>query len=223
MPLELDWCLRLLLAAACGGLIGYERSSRLKNAGIRTHIIVAVGAALIMIVSKYGFADVLTRSDVVLDPSRIAAQIVSGISFIGAGTILVKQDNVNGLTTAAGVWATAAVGMAAGAGLYFIALAAMLVVVAVQFLFRERRLLKYFLKRLHVHFKLTLNQTPDGLAQLKHQLQVAGLSQIQLDISAITQTTVTVEIDAVTQRPEQLNQLFEQLINEHGVQSVERS
>ncbi|MCZ3394446.1 MgtC/SapB family protein, partial [Enterococcus faecium] len=106
-----------------------------KNAGIRTHIIVALGAALTMLISKYGFYDLLQSRGIGLDPSRIAAQIISGISFIGAGTILVRGEGVNGLTTAAGVWATAAVGMAIGSGLYFIGFTAAVLIVASQYLF----------------------------------------------------------------------------------------
>lgn len=91
-----------------------------KSAGIRTHMVVAVAPALFMLVSKYGFFDLLSLHDISLDPSRIAAQIVTGISFIGAGTILVRREQISGLTTAAGVWATAAIGMAVGAGMYVI-------------------------------------------------------------------------------------------------------
>lgn len=97
--------------------IGLEREIRHKDAGLRTHTLVGVGAALFMLISKYGFTDVLEGRLVVLDPSRVAAQIVSGIGFIGAGVIFVRRDAVRGLTTAAAVWVTAAVGAAAGAGL----------------------------------------------------------------------------------------------------------
>lgn len=117
---ELDWLLRIIVAAICGGVIGYERAIQRKSAGVRTHIVVAIASALFMIVSKYGFTDLLNMHDIALDPSRIAAQIVTGISFIGAGTILVRKEQISGLTTAAGVWATAAIGMAIGAGMYFI-------------------------------------------------------------------------------------------------------
>jgi putative Mg2+ transporter-C (MgtC) family protein len=103
----------LLLSAT----IGLEREIRQKSAGLRTHTLVGVGAALFMLVSKYGFMDVLVPGRIVLDPSRVAAQVVSGIGFLGAGLIFVRRDAVRGLTTAAGVWITAAVGMAAGAGL----------------------------------------------------------------------------------------------------------
>jgi putative Mg2+ transporter-C (MgtC) family protein len=107
----------LLLSAA----IGLEREVRQKDAGLRTHTLVGIGAALFMLISKYGFTDVLESRLVVLDPSRMAAQIVSGIGFIGAGLIFVRRDAVRGLTTAASIWLTAAVGAAAGAGLLVLA------------------------------------------------------------------------------------------------------
>lgn len=107
-----------LLLSAC---IGVEREMRQKNAGLRTHTLVGLGAALFMMVSKFGFDDVVVRGLIVVDPSRVAAQIVSGIGFIGAGLIFVRRDSVRGLTTAASVWVTAAVGAAAGAGLVLLA------------------------------------------------------------------------------------------------------
>ncbi len=107
----------LLLSAA----IGVEREIRQKSAGLRTHTLVVVGAALFVLISKYGFNDVLKPGQVILDPSRMAAQIVSGIGFLGAGLIFVRRDSVRGLNTAASIWVTAAVGAAAGAGLPLIA------------------------------------------------------------------------------------------------------
>jgi putative Mg2+ transporter-C (MgtC) family protein len=105
------------LALLLSAIIGLEREIRQKSAGLRTHTLVGVGAALFMLISKYGFNDVLEPGRVVVDPSRVAAQIVTGIGFIGAGVIFVRRDSVRGLTTAAGVWVAAAVGAAAGAGL----------------------------------------------------------------------------------------------------------
>jgi putative Mg2+ transporter-C (MgtC) family protein len=105
------------LALVLSATIGLERELRHKDAGLRTHTLVGVGSALFMLVSKYGFTDVLEKQIVVLDPSRMAAQIVSGIGFIGAGLIFVNRGSVRGLTTAASIWVTAAVGSAAGAGL----------------------------------------------------------------------------------------------------------
>jgi putative Mg2+ transporter-C (MgtC) family protein len=112
---------RLLAAAALGSLIGFERERLLWAAGIRTHMLVCVGACLFMIVSAFGFSTSITQSHVVLDPSRIAAQVVSGIGFLGAGAILARGEIVRGLTTAASIWTVAAIGLAVGGGLYFAA------------------------------------------------------------------------------------------------------
>jgi putative Mg2+ transporter-C (MgtC) family protein len=105
------------LAFLLSGLIGLEREWRQKDAGLRTYTVVGIGAALFMLISKYGFTDVLAKGTVVLDPSRVAAQIVSGLGFIGAGVIFVHRGSVKGLTTAAGIWLTAAIGAACAAGL----------------------------------------------------------------------------------------------------------
>ena len=125
---------RLGTAALLGSLIGLDRQRLDKSAGLRTHMLVSVGSALVMIVSAYGFADVLTSDHVVLDPSRIAAQVVSGIGFLGAGSILLRGEIVRGLTTAASLWSVAAIGLAAGGAVYGAAVAAtviMLVILAV--------------------------------------------------------------------------------------------
>jgi putative Mg2+ transporter-C (MgtC) family protein len=111
----------LSLALALSAAIGLEREMRQKNAGLRTHTLVGVGAALFMLISKYGFTDVLEPRLIVLDPSRVAAQIVTGVGFLGAGLIFVRRDAVRGLTTAASIWVTAAIGAAAGSGLLVLA------------------------------------------------------------------------------------------------------
>ncbi|WP_020103289.1 MgtC/SapB family protein [Mycobacterium sp. 360MFTsu5.1] len=113
--------IELVVAFGLTALIGLEREIQGKSAGLRTQTIVGTAAALIMLVSKYGFGDVLTPGLVVVDPSRVAAQIVSGIGFLGAGIIIVRRGSVHGLTTAASVWESAAIGMAAGAGLLLLA------------------------------------------------------------------------------------------------------
>ena len=113
----------LILAFVLSALVGLEREMRQKAAGLRTNTLVGVSAALFMLISKYGFANVLMEGRVVVDPSRVAAQIVSGIGFIGGGVIFMRRDAVKGLTTAASVWLTAALGMACGAGLPVLALA----------------------------------------------------------------------------------------------------
>ena len=124
---NLEFFLRVLIACICGACIGVERSKRFKEAGIRTHVIVCCAAAMMMIVSKYGFAD-LTTNGVLFngtrgaDAARIAAQVVSGVSFLGAGVIFKNGSTVKGLTTAAGIWATAGIGLAIGCGMYWLGL-----------------------------------------------------------------------------------------------------
>ncbi len=125
-----EFTLRLVLAGVLGAVIGLDREYRAKEAGFRTHFLVSLGSALIMIVSQYGFAGVLGTPGVSLDPSRVAAQIVSGIGFLGAGTIIFQKQFVRGLTTAAGLWATAGIGMAVGGGLYALGLIATLLTLA---------------------------------------------------------------------------------------------
>lgn len=140
------FCLRVAIACICGGAIGFERTKRLKEAGIRTHCIIASAAALMMILSKYGFSDLESAGGIFYagtkgaDPSRIASQVVSGISFLGAGVIFRngKSGNaVKGLTTAAGMWATAAVGMSIGGGLYLLGLVETVLIVIVQVVFHR--------------------------------------------------------------------------------------
>lgn len=120
--------IRLIISGLLGALIGLEREFRSKEAGFRTHFLVAVGSALIMLVSKYGFADILQNHNVELDPSRIAAQVVSGIGFLGAGTIIIHKQFVRGLTTAAGIWATSGIGLTIGSGMYTVGISATILV-----------------------------------------------------------------------------------------------
>ena len=127
---EMEYLIGVLVAVVLGFAIGFERKLRYKEAGIRTHTIVCVGSALIMVVSKYGFGDSIEA-----DASRVAAQIVSGIGFLGAGIIVYRRHEIRGLTTAAAVWATVGVGMAAGAGLYVVAVGATAILIAIQCLF----------------------------------------------------------------------------------------
>jgi putative Mg2+ transporter-C (MgtC) family protein len=126
-----EMLLRLIAAAVLGSLIGIERERLLWAAGIRTHMLVCVGSCLIMIVSQYGFANILTYEHVVLDPSRIAAQVVSGIGFLGAGAILARGEIVKGLTTAASIWTVAAIGLAVGGGLYLAAAASTIIILII--------------------------------------------------------------------------------------------
>lgn len=135
----LDFAGRLVLACLCGAAIGYERSKRFKEAGIRTHIIVCCASALFMLVSKYGLADMITADGAFsygthgTDPARVAAQVVSGISFLCAGVIFKNEGLVKGLTTAAGLWFTAGLGLAVGSGMIFLGIIATVLISAIQY------------------------------------------------------------------------------------------
>ena len=130
---NLEFLIRLLLSAGLGALVGLERSKRQKEAGVRTHCIIACTSALFMILSKYAFMDLVDISGIRgADPARIAAQVVSGISFLGAGVIFKNGNSIRGLTTAAGMWGTAAVGMAIGAGMYWVGLIEAAILVTIQ-------------------------------------------------------------------------------------------
>lgn len=134
---QLECILRIVVACICGALIGFERSRRQKEAGIRTHIIVALGSALMMIVSKYGFFDIVDGQNGSFSGDRIAANIITGVSFLGAGMIFFRGSSIKGLTTAAGVWTTAGVGLAVGAGLYLIAGIATMLILIIQIIFHK--------------------------------------------------------------------------------------
>ena len=121
--LNVEIMLRLQVVGLLGAISGLDLEYRAKEAGYRTHFLVSLGSALIMIVSQYGFQEIIKENSVTLDPSRVAAQVVSGIGFIGAGTIILQKQIVRGLTTAAGIWATAGIGLAVGAGMYAIGIA----------------------------------------------------------------------------------------------------
>ncbi len=136
LQMDLISLFRLVLSCICGIAIGFERKNRSKEAGVRTHCIVACASALMMIISKYGFYDLITQSlegiDVRLDPSRMAQGIVTGVGFLGAGMIYIQRGSIRGLTTASGIWATSGIGMAIGSGMYFIGISATLVILLLQ-------------------------------------------------------------------------------------------
>ena len=153
---------RMLVSCLCGMIIGFERENRAKEAGIRTHCIVACASAMMMIISKYGFEDLIqayTSADVRLDPSRMAQGIVTGVGFLGAGTIYVQRSNIRGLTTAAGLWATCGIGMAIGGGMYVIGLSATLIILAAQIVLHSSG--KFMISHKSKYIKIYGIETPD--------------------------------------------------------------
>lgn len=147
---------RLVLACACGAVIGLERSHRRKDAGIKTHIILAMGSALFIIISQYAFADIALSEAYRADISRIASNIVTGVSFLCAGVIFVRGGAIKGLTTATGIWTTAGIGMAAGAGMYAITVFATLLILSIQLLFHKKS--KEFESHCTVDFTFALSK-----------------------------------------------------------------
>jgi putative Mg2+ transporter-C (MgtC) family protein len=172
----LEMLIRLILAAILGGIVGIERSRRFKDAGVRTHSVVACAASLMMMISKYGFLDILGRAGIGnTDPARIAAGVVTGVSFLGAGIIFrdKQQHSIKGLTTAAGIWCVAGIGMAAGAGVYFLAVFATIFVVILQFLMHKIQIGndRYNNARMQV----VINDDPDAVKRMDKRLKDWGI------------------------------------------------
>ncbi len=135
---QCDYLLRVLVGGLCGMVIGYERESRLKTAGIRTHTIIAMASSLMVVLSKYGFIDVVHLDSVQVDASRVAAGVVSALGFLGAGIILNRKNGISGITTAAGIWATLGIGMTIGAGMWMLGIGSTLMLLVFQYLFHKQ-------------------------------------------------------------------------------------
>ena len=187
---QVEYLVRIFVAACLGLLIGSERKNRNKSAGIRTHVIVALGAALIMVVSKYGFMDVEKA-----DAARVAAQVVSGIGFLGAGVIFVRNNLVNGLTTAAGIWATAGVGLALGSGMYVVGISSALLVLFIQFVMHR---IAYFADVASGGLiRMTLVKREGIVQSMEDYLQREKLSVISVKINKTKKDEVKLEFAVV--------------------------
>lgn len=184
------YVLRLLLACLCGGAIGIERTLRQKDAGFRTHMIVAMGAALMTIVSKYGFLDVVTSDiligDVRVDVSRVASNIITGISFLGAGMIFANGSSIKGLTTAAGILVTATAGMAIGAGLYTTGIIATALVIIIQIVFHTFLIGfdKVLANDITHDMVVRLKASPEAIIRLKERLKEHDISVMGTKITS---------------------------------------
>lgn len=170
---EWEYVLRLVIACVCGAFVGFERSRRFKDAGIRTHVMVTLGAALIMIVSKYGFQDIPALEMMKVDASRVASNVVTGVGFLGAGVIFFKGTSIKGLTTAAGIWTTAGIGLALGAGMYFIGIASAVIMIIAQFFLH--RILKSVDSYSTSEMSVSLQNEPGVIDTFKNQLEKENL------------------------------------------------
>lgn len=200
---QLEYFIRILLAGICGSVIGLERRKRFKDAGIRTHLILAIGCAVIMIVSKYAFSDTLDY-----DAARVASNIITGVGFLGAGVIFVKSGSVRGLTTAAGIWTTAAIGMAIGAGFYLLGIAVTILLVVIQLLLYR---LVPALESIEVaELLIKAKRTPDILEKIKAELDKNNIFISTMKIKK-HETELDIRFSVKVQKDHSLQGLFELL------------
>ena len=178
-----EFLIKMVLATVMGVIIGFERKSRNKGAGIRTHAIVSLASALMMIVSKYGFFDIVEY-----DAARVAAQVVSGIGFLGTGLIFIKNNAVNGLTTAAGIWATAGIGLAMGAGLYSVAIFGTLLIVIIQILMHKDTFLSK--DHLTITFEISLEDSFNTIREIRNCLERFKLEIQNVEIIKKSRTVI---------------------------------
>ena len=194
----LDFALRIILAMVCGGVIGFERTRRFKGAGLRTHMIVCSAAALIMIISKYGFLDMTDQAGQIFgemrgaDPARIAAQVVSGISFLGAGVIFKNRGAVSGLTTAAGLWATSGIGLAMGSGMYLLGVFTTILIALFQYLLHRFRIGADSMPLYQISF--TVQQNADFQKVLEAQIKEWSIHMVETKVSKKEHGKVTYDI-----------------------------
>ena len=213
-----SYIIRMLVACFCGAVIGLERSRRQKDAGIRTHMIVALGAALIMVVSKYGFFDLLQYEGLRADASRIASNVVTGVGFLGAGVIFVRDVSIKGLTTAAGIWTTAGVGLAIGAGMYSVAVAATLLMVISQFILH-----RYFSKLENTanEFTVVVTDSKDSVKNLKDKLASKNISVAKCNISRNTDSTLTLDVTVKKSRTISMDEIMLLIEQDDSIISVD--
>lgn len=210
-----EFLFRLILASLLGGVIGLERQIRAKEAGVRTHILIGIGSAMFMIVSKYGFYDVIEHTHIGLDSSRIAAQVVTGVGFLGAGNILVQKQTIKGLTTAADVWVTAAIGLVIGSGMYEVGIIGTIMALIVLELFRQ--LTYRFLNRhLHLRMRIAAGTTQVVLAWITEQGYRIQLRSLANDTSDCHVLTANVEYTDATS----VNQILSSLKENPAIKEV---
>ena len=178
--IEWNFILRIFLAGLLGGAIGFEREFRAKEAGVRTHFIVALGSALFMIISQYAFTGQF-------DHARVAAQVVSGIGFIGAGVIIFQKNVIRGITTAAGLWVAAAIGLACGAGMYALSVAAMLLtIICLETM--------HFITNKYSERILTVSLSPVTSERLLEFMDAAKAGKIEIDSFIVTDDKAILQV-----------------------------
>lgn len=181
---ELEILIRLGVALVLGGIIGFEREQHNHAAGFRTNILVCIGACLMMLLSIYGFSDFVNEWNVRVDPARLAAAVITGVGFLGAGTILFTGKKISGLTTAASLWVVAAIGLAAGAGFYFAAVSVTVIVVLTLWLFNKLEH-RFINNRKRYLIRIKCVDRPSLIKDIRQQLEAHQISLHKLTIGDI--------------------------------------
>jgi putative Mg2+ transporter-C (MgtC) family protein len=211
VPTALDLMLRLLVALVLGAIVGLERERQERAAGLRTVTMVSLGSCLFTIVGAYGFGQT--------DPSRVAAQIVTGIGFLGAGTIFLRKDLVRGLTTAATIWSVAAIGMAAGTAEYVIALFTTLLILSVLMVLKpiERR---FFKRPNEAQLSLVIPRAEGHIERVRAALAAIGAFPMSIRIHEISETDDRLEIDLGLPQERTTAELLRQLRTVPGARQI---
>jgi putative Mg2+ transporter-C (MgtC) family protein len=217
-----DMLLRLLVAALLGSIIGWERERRQWTAGLRTHMMVSLGSALIMLVSAYGFQDVVGKPGITLDPSRVAAQVVSGIGFLGAGTIFfLRNEVVKGLTTAAGLWTVAAIGLAVGGGLYIEAVSTTFIALIILTVFKPFEN-KFFKKNRYRNIRMVLSQKQVDFKAIEKVLNANDIQFKEISLSGGDGSDeIKITIQKLFKQQETVLTVIAELKKINGVQGVD--
>ena len=210
--------IRMLIACLCGACIGLERSKRQKDAGVRTHIIVSLGSALMMLVSKYGFFDILQYNGLSADASRVAANVITGVGFLGAGMIFIRNASIKGLTTAAGIWTTSGVGMAIGAGMYTVGIFATVLMIVLQIILHT-----WFsrLENTENEFTVVLKNAPDSVKKFRKILTDHSLYIENCKMTRNTDASITLDITAKKSRVFAMDELLLLAQKDENVLSIE--
>ncbi|WP_342771443.1 MgtC/SapB family protein [Paenibacillus sambharensis] len=221
---EMQVAVRLFVAVLLGGLIGFEREQNNHAAGLRTHIMVCMGSCLLMLLSAYGFAAFAEETNVRMDPARLAAAVITGIGFLGAGTILHTGKSITGLTTAASIWVVSAIGLSVGAGFYFASISATIIVLFTLWALNkaERRFMNGKKERV---FVIMTDKRADMLEKLQGLLLASGImvrkASMQTEIeNGMTQDRHVIRLHLSLRKQEEPLSVMEKLHRVEGVQSI---
>ena len=194
--LQFEFVLRIVLASICGMFIGWERERRLKSAGLRTHMLVALASSLMMVISKYAFLDIVFLSSVQVDASRVAAGVVQAIGFLGAGVIFVKKDNIVGVTTAAGLWATVGIGLTIGSGLYVFGISCTALIILIQLIVHRGEHKSFSTNNGSIQINLTKNNL--SINDAREKLEAMGLILKNISLAKNTDNQIILSASIIS-------------------------